>query len=214
VAVPFGADEAGKGPVIGSMFAAAVAGPAAAIPDDVDDSKRLSDARRERLARAIRDDDRLRTNVAEVSVERIDDPATDMNGLTVAAQAEALAGVVADGDRGVVDAGDTDAERFGDRLTARLSAAVEVTAEHGADGSDPHVAAASVLAKQARETHVAALRERYGDLGSGYPSDPTTRAFLAEYVGRTGELPDCARASWGTAEDVLAAAEQSTLERF
>jgi len=214
VAVRFGADEAGKGPAIGSMFAAAVAGPAAAVPDDVDDSKRLSDARRADLARAIRGDDRLRTGVAEVPVERIDDPETDMNTLTVAAQAEALSAVLAGGERGVVDAGDTDEERFADRVVERLPVEADLTAEHRADGRYPHVAAASVLAKEAREAHVAALAERYGAVGSGYPSDPTTRAFLADYVDREGELPPCARASWGTCEDALAAAEQSSLGEF
>ncbi len=48
-------------------------------------------------------------------------------------------------------------------------------------------------------------------MGSGYPSDPTTRTFLADYVDRHGELPACARRSWSTCDDVLAAASQSTL---
>jgi len=51
-------------------------------------------------------------------------------------------------------------------------------------------------------------------VGSGYPSDPTTRAFLAGYVEEHGELPDCARTSWSTCDDVLAAARQSTLGEF
>ncbi len=214
MSVQFGADEAGKGPAVGSMFAAAVAGPRAAIPADVDDSKRLSDDERERLAAAIRGADRLAVGVAEVPVARIDDPATDMNTLTVAAQAEAVAAVAADGDAGLVDAGDTDADRFGERLAERVPADVDVTAEHGADERDPHVAAASVIAKTAREAHVENLREAYGAVGSGYPSDPTTRTFLADYVADHGDLPPCARATWRTCEDVLAAAEQSSLGEF
>ena len=51
-------------------------------------------------------------------------------------------------------------------------------------------------------------------VGSGYPSDPTTRAFLADYVAENGSLPACARATWATCEDVLAAAEQSGLSDF
>jgi len=87
-----GADEAGKGPVLGPMVAAAVRGDPAAIPDDVDDSKRLSPARREELDALLRSDDRVAVAVAVVSVDRIDDSATDMNTLTVAGQAAALAG--------------------------------------------------------------------------------------------------------------------------
>jgi len=51
-------------------------------------------------------------------------------------------------------------------------------------------------------------------VGSGYPSDPTTRDFLREYVTEHDSLPDCARASWQTSQDALAAAEQSSLSDF
>ncbi|MFC6772337.1 ribonuclease HII, partial [Halorubrum pallidum] len=56
--------------------------------------------------------------------------------------------------------------------------------------------------------------DAYGDLGSGYPSDPATRTFLREYVADHGDVPDCARRSWSTCEDVLAAEAQSALDEF
>jgi len=208
-----GVDEAGKGPVLGSMFAAAVRADPAALPDGVGDSKGIAPDRRRRLDADIRTVADA-VSVAEIPVERIDDPETDMNTLTVAAHAGALAGVARDGLAGTVDAGDTDADRFGRRVADRVEAAVDLTAEHGADESDPLVGAASIVAKVARDGHVAALADSYGDVGSGYPSDPTTREFLADYVDANAELPDCARASWATCADVLAAAEQSTLGEF
>jgi ribonuclease HII len=211
----FGVDEAGKGPVLGSMFAAAVRADPAVLPAGVADSKTLTAGRREELARELRADDRVEVGVAEITTARIDDPATDMNTLTVAAHAEALTPVVHDGDRGTVDAGDTDAARFGRRVGDRLDATLDLAAEHGADETDPLVGAASIVAKVERDSHVTALAERFdAALGSGYPSDPTTRAFLADYVEAHGDLPDCARASWGTSADVLAAAEQSRLDDF
>ncbi|MDS0278545.1 ribonuclease HII [Halomicroarcula sp. S1AR25-4] len=209
----FGVDEAGKGPVLGSMFAAAVRADPAALPDGVGDSKGIAPDRRERLDESIRKVADA-VAVAEIPVERIDDPETDMNTLTVAAHGEALAGVATDGLSGTVDAGDTDAERFGRRVAGRVDATVTVDAEHGADETDPLVGAASIVAKVARDAHVTALSAAYGAVGSGYPSDPTTRAFLADYVDEHGTLPDCARASWSTCEDVLAAAEQATLGEF
>ncbi|WP_254272373.1 ribonuclease HII [Haloarcula marina] len=209
----FGVDEAGKGPVLGSMFAAAVRAETAALPDGVGDSKGIAPDRRERLDEEIRAAADA-VAVAEIPVARIDDPETDMNTLTVAAHAEALSGVAADGLGGTVDAGDTDAERFGRRVADRVDATVTVTAEHGADETDPLVGAASIVAKVARDAHVAALAERYGEVGSGYPSDPTTRAFLAAYVEDNGVLPDCARTTWSTCDDVLAAAEQASLGDF
>ena len=54
----------------------------------------------------------------------------------------------------------------------------------------------------------------YDGVGSGYPSDPTTRSFLRAYVADHGDVPDCARRSWSTCDDVLAAAEQSGLDDF
>jgi len=208
----FGVDEAGKGPVLGSMFAAAVAGDAGDLPDGVADSKRLTADRREELDAQIRD--RMAVGVAEIPVARIDDPETDMNALTVAAQASALSQVAEDGASGHVDAGDVDEERFGRRVADGVDADVDVTAEHGADDEYALVAAASVVAKVARDSHVDALADEYGDVGSGYPSDPTTREFLREHVREHGALPDCARASWQTSADALAAAEQSGLDDF
>ena len=208
----FGVDEAGKGPVLGSMFAAAVAGDPDDLPEGVADSKRLAPGRREELDAAIRES--MRVGVAEVPVARIDDPETDMNELGVAAQADALARVAGDGLAGYVDAADVDEGRFGERVAASVDADVDVTAEHGADDEYDIVAAASVVAKVARDAHVDGLRDEYGDVGSGYPSDPTTRDFLEEYVREHGELPDCARSSWQTSDDALAAAEQSALDEF
>lgn len=211
----FGADEAGKGPVLGSMFAACVAAPGTgALPDGVADSKALAPERREALAAAVRDDDRLSVGVREVPVERIDAPDTDMNGLAARAHAEAVAAAATEGDAGVVDAADTDPARFARRVADATPLSVSVTGEHRADENRPLVAAASVVAKVERDRHVESLAAEYGAVGSGYPSDPTTRDFLAGYVERHGRLPECARSSWATCEDVVAAAEQSALGEF
>jgi ribonuclease HII len=239
----FGVDEAGRGPVLGSLFVAAVRAAPTALPAGIGDSKRLSPARREGLAADLRADDRVETAVVEVTPAAIDDPETGLNALTATAAAEAIAELFGDapvaangarrgadeaaragGDRvaerragrptGVVDACDVDAERFGRRIAERTSTDVEVVAEHGADESHEVVGAASVVAKVARDTHIERLAVEHGAVGSGYPSDPHTRAFLAEYVREHGDLPPFARASWQTSRDVLAAAEQSSLGAF
>lgn len=196
------------------MVAGAVRAPPAAIPADVDDSKRLSADRRETLAATMADDDRIAAAVAVVGVDEIDDPATDMNGLTVAAQVRALSKLAQSGDTAVVDAGDTSEERFGRRVADGLSD-VTVRAAHGADETHPVVAAASVVAKVERDRRVAEIDARHDrPVGSGYPSDQTTRSFLADYVDREGTLPPSARETWQTATDVLTAAEQSGLSEF
>ncbi len=236
-----GVDEAGKGPVLGPMVAAAVRANPGALPNGIRDSKRLPVERRETIAAALRSDSAIEVGIAVVPVERIDDPETDMNSLTVAAQAEALSTVLGgrdvaeedvakghDGDRDVatehvvvLDAGDVNESRFARRVREAVDAngdgqvpAFELLAEHGADDTHPIVGAASIVAKVERDRRVAELADEYGEIGSGYPSDPTTRSFLAEYVAEHDELPACARASWQTAADVLAAAEQSSLAEF
>ena len=205
-------DEAGKGPVLGPMVAACVAAPAAALPDDVDDSKRVSPTRREEIAATLLGDARVRVGVAHVTPDRIDGE-EDMNTLTVVAHAAAIDDAGATG-AGLADACDVDAARFARRITERVTGAVDLRAEHGADESSALVGAASIVAKVERDAALADVAARVGEVGSGYPSDQTTRAFLREYVREHGTLPACARASWKTSRDVLAAAEQSSLDAF
>ena len=52
-----GSDEAGKGPVLGPMVAAAVRADEDALPNGIDDSKRLSPSRREEIAATLREGD-------------------------------------------------------------------------------------------------------------------------------------------------------------
>ncbi|MDZ7850048.1 MAG: ribonuclease HII [Halodesulfurarchaeum sp.] len=213
--MPFGVDEAGKGPVLGSMFAACVVAEEDVLPPAIADSKSLTPERREELAAQLRADPDVSIGLAEIPVSEIDDPATDMNELTVAAHARALEAVDVAGAKGYVDAGDVDADRFGRRVAARADADLEIRAEHRADERYPLVSAASVVAKVARDAHVVALEEEYdAPIGSGYPGDERTRTFLGEYVETNGELPACARRTWKTSADVLAAAAQSDLDEF
>lgn len=235
-----GVDEAGKGPVLGPMVAAAVLADPERLPADVDDSKQVSPDRRETLDAEITAIDTVAIGVAFVDPAEIDRPDTDMNTLTVSGQARAayiacsssVAADIGEPVRVVADAGDTSEERFARRLgefvrqehdevegADRLGALPEtdVTAAHGADEDDPMVAAASIVAKVARDDRMStidATYDEYGDLGSGYPSDPATRTFLREYVADHGDVPDCARRSWATCEDVLAAEAQSALDDF
>ncbi|ELZ33559.1 ribonuclease HII [Halorubrum tebenquichense] len=235
-----GVDEAGKGPALGPMVAAAVIAAPSSLPADVDDSKRIAPDRREAMAAALDDDADVAVGVARVEPSEIDRPDTDMNTLTVRGQARAVRAALADRPAGlaepvrvVADAGDTSEERFARRLRESVAAgddgdgerpesgdpvpAVDVTAAHGADADDPLVGAASVVAKVTRDAEMAtvdAAYPEYDGVGSGYPSDPATRSFIAAYVGDHGTLPDCARESWATCEDALAAAEQSGLDEF
>lgn len=211
----FGADEAGRGPVLGSLFIGFVDAPAEALPPGLADSKDLSEAEIQELTGRLRRNDAVITETIEVPTGEIDAVDSNITSLTAAAMATAIE-TVGVSEHGIVDACHTDPTVFGDAVRSHLPAdsPVTVDAEHEADTRVEQVMAASILAKHDREQHVAALREQYGDIGSGYPSDPETTEFLEAHVAEHGSLPECARRSWTTSQDVLEAAEQTALSAF
>jgi ribonuclease HII len=210
-----GVDEAGRGPVLGPLVVGSVAvSERADLPDDVDDSKALTAETRERLAGSLQDTAAVETATVSVDPPTIDESEATMNELTRVAQIRVIDAIVADGATVRVDAGDVAADRCGRRIAAGIAADVDVIAEHGADECHAVVGAASVLAKVERDAAMAELATDYGEVGSGYPSDPTTREFLADYVAENEALPSFARESWQTCADVLEAAQQSSIGDF
>lgn len=214
-----GVDEAGRGPAIGPMVVAAVAVPSADdLPSCVDDSKAMTPTARSACAETLEARSSVSIGLETVEVAAIDRQGTDMNSLTLDAMADAVAGVIPTEGGGqptvIADASDRDAARFARRIVGRLPRSCAVRAEHGADATFDVVGAASILAKVRRDRLIADLAREYGEIGSGYPGDPTTRSFLADYVRTHGDLPACARRSWKTCRDVLAMADQADLDRF
>lgn len=199
----FGVDEAGRGPVFGPMVVAVVVCDTTTLPDGIRDSKRLSAARRRELASDLREQEDITISTTHVTPGDIDSDGVNMTDLTVAAFADVIDDVEPTNLSGLVDAADPDVDRFTHRIETRLDTPVMLTAEHGADDSDPVVGAASIIAKVERDKRIAEIADEYGDIGSGYPSDPTTKGFLAEYIDVHGEIPPFARASWSTCQEAL-----------
>ena len=215
MAMLVGVDEAGRGPALGSMFVAAVAlSDDTSLPDGVADSKTLTPDRRETLAATLRADPAITVAIEEIPVETIDRETGRLNQLTATGHAAVIDRCVQPGAAMdvIVDACDVDEQRFSGYVVERMDAEVPVRAVHGADANHPVVAAASIMAKSAREDHVRTLSAEYGNIGSGYPSDPTTQAFLEAYVDEMSTLPNCARTTWKPCQQLLASAEQMTLD--
>ena len=103
----------------------------------------------------------------------------------------------------IVDAPDTNPVRFGDEVSELTRRRCKVVAEHHADIRYPIVSAASIVAKVERDWAVEKLKSRYGDFGSGYPSDPKTKQFLSRWLEREGSKPDFTRKSWRTWVNML-----------
>jgi len=203
-----GADEAGKGPVIGSMFVAGVVIDEDRIFDlaalGVKDSKLLTPQRREYLATKIETIARDQY-VLEVKPEVIDElrQLITMNDIMVKSFSKVVEKLSAD--RAILDAADVNPARFARRVKEGSGTGMEVIAEHRADKNHSVVAAASILAKVKRDRSVREIeREISQQIGSGYPSDPATIRFLETWVKEHGDLPPFARRSWKTAERIKA----------
>ncbi len=211
-----GADEAGRGPVIGPMVVAAVK-----VDDDsflreigVRDSKKCTPQRRERLAKLIMEncDYEIRV-VGPEEIDRMREEMT-MNELEVRVFGEVLKKLCSDGCEIYLDAADVDEERFGREIGALLDMDVEITAKHGGDDIYPVVSAASIIAKVTRDAEIERIKEELGDIGSGYPSDPITQEFLRKWVKEHGDLPPHTRRSWKTAKRALERAKIKKLDDF
>ncbi|MHB8606337.1 MAG: ribonuclease HII [Thermoplasmatota archaeon] len=204
-----GADEAGRGPVLGPLVVGAVAcasdEPLRAL--GVRDSKQLSPARREALDAEIRRVARVALRVVPAEELNARMPRENLNEIEVAAFGDALRALAPPGSEGVrvawVDACDVDAARFGARV-ARL-AGCAVVSQHKADANHALVAAASIVAKVERDRLIAALAREVGaDIGSGYPHDARTIAFLGSWFAERRTLPPFARREWKTCARLVA----------
>ncbi|MEA1984213.1 MAG: ribonuclease HII [Euryarchaeota archaeon] len=212
-----GIDEAGKGPVIGPMCIAGVSIDESRVYVlknlGVVDSKRLSPKKRRQFASQIKKyaDDHF---VFEVSPLQIDELRNimSMNDIMVIGFTRVLEELTPD--RAFVDAADINAKRFGKRLLSEYSKkypehSLEIVSEHKADDKYSVVSAASILAKVRRDELIEELKKEEGvDFGSGYPSDPKTKDFLAKWVKEHDHFPDFVRHSWKTAINALKAAEE------
>ncbi len=90
---------------------------------------------------------------------------------------------------------------------------LDISCEHKADFNHPCVSAASILAKVQREEEVAKIKKeysKYGDTGSGYPSDPYTIEFLKKH-GKELSNSGLFRKTWATWKALFPEAKQSTL---
>lgn len=195
-----GIDEAGRGSVLGPMVIAGVV-----IPEKMDkvlermgvkDSKRLTPNRRTILSRKLRK--MFEYEIVVISAREIDDlRASGVNLNEIEKNAMESIILKLNPEKAIVDAVDVKAERFQENLCNDTG--IDVIAEHKADDKYIEVSAASIIAKAERDDYIKEINKDYirsGGIGSGYPSDPTTKKFLSNYT--YDEMPDFVRKSWAT----------------
>lgn len=87
---------------------------------------------------------------------------------------------------------------------------IKVTVTTKADSKYPVVSAASICAKVIRDQIISSWKfpeklevNDESNYGSGYPSDPTTKAFLKKNLDPIFGFPSFVRFSWSTADSIL-----------
>lgn len=197
--VTCGIDEAGRGPVLGPMVISLVCADTEILRDlRVKDSKALTRSRRETLYSRI-------LSVAEkveqfiISPREINDLMNLMTlneiELRYAVKLAALAG-----DTIVVDCFDVNEERASERMSRESGKKVRCI--HKADRDFPAVSAASIVSKVVRDREIDKIREKYGEIGSGYPADPVTREFIENSFRNGTDLGEIIRTHWQTVKDI------------
>ena len=209
-----GVDEAGKGSVLGPMVIAAVGVTSASVLDGlgVKDSKELSPKERERLYGLIRK--QCRVSTVRLDAQDIDRMRGEMTMNVIVARAHAQTINKIAPSCAYVDACDVNTFRYAEMVKSSLDAPCEIVSEHHADQKYPVVSAASIVAKVVRDRAIATLAKKYGEIGSGYPSDPITIRYLSSYVDEHKVPPPIARKSWKTVSNLLARKTQRSLLDF
>jgi ribonuclease HII len=150
-----GVDEAGRGPLAGPVVAAAVVLPKGFRVGGIDDSKKLAPEEREWLAAKIKEKAPYRIAVGDLeAIARL-----NILHATLAAMAEAVAGLEAEFEKVLID---------GDKVPLPLAGRAEAVVE--GDAKFACIAAASILAKTERDR----IMREYGAL---YPEYGFERHF-------------------------------------
>lgn len=158
-----GADEVGRGPLAGPVVCAAVILPDAPLLEGVDDSKKLSPARREELAVRIRET-AIACTVYEVSEKIIDE--INILQATRRGMREALVGLSVLPGIALTDGNMTLDIPFPQKSIVR------------GDGLSYSIGAASIVAKVYRD----ALMEKYASLYPGYGFERNKGYGTAEHI--------------------------------
>jgi ribonuclease HII len=154
-----GVDEAGRGPLAGPVFAAAVILDPARPISGLRDSKKLAEAKRDMLAARIKSD-ALAWSIAQCSEEEID--TLNILQASLLAMRRAIEGLKTVPTLALID---------GNRcpvMALRMEAIVK------GDDTVPAISAASILAKTARDAALMQLHAQYPDYAfdqhKGYPT--------------------------------------------
>ena len=191
-----GVDDAGRGSVLGPLVIAGIVIKQTKVnqlkKQGIRDSKKLTPLARERLYKKIINivDDYYVTRISPKIIDK-----SVFNHSLNHLEAQYMAKVISKLSPSVafVDSCDVNPRRFGKEIS-KLTSHSKIKSYHHADSKFVVVSAASILAKVSRDRAITRLRKKY-TVGSGYPSDPKTKAFIKKSIKRNMPLTFI-RKSW------------------
>ncbi|MEK6927757.1 MAG: ribonuclease HII [Nanoarchaeota archaeon] len=216
-----GIDDSGRGPLIGSMFLAGVLlkseDEKMLKSEGVNDSKQVAHPLRVKLAGLIKDTC-IDYKVVSSTPEQIDHSilsGINLNTLEAIKCADIINTLMLgrkEKIKVIVDCPSVNIKAWTATLLGYIKEQdkIELHCEHKADANHPSVSAASILAKVAREDSIEELKKKFGEFGSGYPSDPYTKEYLKTH-GKKQENSGLFRKTWATWKELYPDAKQSTL---
>lgn len=161
-----GVDEAGRGPLVGSVVAAAVILDPNNPIEGLNDSKKLTEKKREQLFLQIKEK-ALAWCIAEANHTEIDE--LNILQATFLAMKRAVEGLAIKPEHVIVD---------GNQIPKGIEIACEAII--GGDASHPEISAASILAKVTRDHQMIELDQIYPQYGfAKHKGYPTKAHFLA-----------------------------------
>jgi len=195
-----GIDEAGRGPVLGPMVMAGVMITEGdeQLLEGSKDSKLLLHKYRLQLNKKIRENEGVDYKVIVIEPEVIDaavfSKELNLNWLEAHKQAEIINELQPD--KAIIDCPSINCEAYEKYLKELIdNKKIKLIVEHKADVNYITAAAASILAKVEREKQMDIIKQKYGNTGSGYPADPTTKDFVKN---NWNKYPEIFRKSWST----------------
>lgn len=228
-----GIDEAGRGPVLGPMVYTAAYCPKECLKAlnalGADDSKQLTEEQRESLRVKIDNAGFLRSKTCVLSAQEISEKMLrkvkyNLNLISHDTALQLVEEVVAEGINVEEVYVDTvgNPESYAKKFRDRFPQIKKVVVAKKADATYRIVGAASIVAKTTRDRQIRdwnfVEEERSssfspndsnmavkfcGPLGSGYPSDPITKAWMQSNCDNVFGYPNFVRFSWGTSKTVL-----------
>ncbi|RLI97095.1 MAG: ribonuclease HII [Candidatus Aenigmatarchaeota archaeon] len=214
-----GVDEAGRGAVIGPLV---IAGVSIEEKDEdklrkigVKDSKLLSPKRREELAAKIEGiaKDVMVLNVGPCKIDNYRNQGINLNRVESMKFAEVLSFL--DPNRAYIDSPDVNTNRLKMQMQKMVGDDMELVVEHKADMNYPVVAAASIMAKVARDDEIKEIKKKYGDVGPGYSSNQITMKWMREWLDKNNDFPEgIVRKTWMTTKNVNGEKAQKKIGMF